>query len=63
MDDLTLTTTTHIQARWVLPALEDSISWARMEIQISHTEEGARGHASQDADSRRGDPINSRKSD
>ena len=32
MDDLTLTTTTHIQARWVLPALEDSVSWARMKF-------------------------------
>ena len=29
MDDLTVTTTTHIQARWVLSALEDSVSWAR----------------------------------
>ena len=31
MDDLTVTTTTtHKQARWVLSALEDSVSWARM---------------------------------
>ena len=33
------------------------------EIQISRTEEGARGQASQDVDSRRGDPINSRRPD
>ena len=32
IDDLTVTTTTHIQARWVLPALEDSVSWARMKF-------------------------------
>ena len=32
MDDLTVTTTTHIQARWVLRALEDTVTWARMEF-------------------------------
>ena len=53
-DDHTVTRTTHIQARWVLSTLEDSISWARMkfnaikEIQMSRAEEGARGQASQD---------------
>ena len=30
MDDLTITTESHIQARWVLKALEDVVSWARM---------------------------------
>ena len=29
LDDLTMTTTSHIQARWVLSALEDSVFWAR----------------------------------
>ncbi|XP_052236077.1 uncharacterized protein LOC127847893 [Dreissena polymorpha] len=27
MDDLTITTESHIQARWILPALEDVVSW------------------------------------
>ncbi|KAH3842390.1 hypothetical protein DPMN_115886 [Dreissena polymorpha] len=27
MDDLTLTTTTHVQARWMLTALTDVASW------------------------------------
>ncbi|XP_060080104.1 uncharacterized protein LOC132559494 [Ylistrum balloti] len=30
MDDLTVTTTTHVQARWVLSVLEEVVSWARM---------------------------------
>ncbi len=30
MDDLTVTTQTHIQARWVLKALEEAATWARM---------------------------------
>ena len=30
MDDLTLTTDTHIQARWILKALEETASWAKM---------------------------------
>ena len=30
MDDLTITTQSHIQARWVLGALEDAATWARM---------------------------------
>jgi hypothetical protein len=30
MDDMTLTTETHIQARWMLRALEDIAKWARM---------------------------------
>ena len=51
----------------VLSALEDSVSWARMkygkEIHMSCTEEGTRGQASQNADSRRTYPINSRKPD
>ena len=32
MDDLTVTTTTLVQARWVLQALEDTVSWARMKF-------------------------------
>ena len=30
MDDLTITTDTHDQARWVLKALEETVTWARM---------------------------------
>lgn len=30
MDDLTITTETHIQARWILKALEETVTWARM---------------------------------
>ncbi|XP_052240804.1 uncharacterized protein LOC127851227 [Dreissena polymorpha] len=30
MDDLTITTESHIQARWILSALKDVVSWARM---------------------------------
>jgi len=30
MDDLTITTESHIQARWILNALEDVVAWARM---------------------------------
>ena len=32
MDDLTVTTQTHVQARWELSALEDVVSWARMKF-------------------------------
>ena len=32
MDDLTVTTTTHIQARWILSALEDTVNWARLKF-------------------------------
>ena len=32
MDDLTLTTNTHVQARWMLTALTDVASWARMKL-------------------------------
>ncbi|XP_052260999.1 uncharacterized protein LOC127865146 [Dreissena polymorpha] len=32
MDDLTITTQTHVQARWVLLALESTTSWARMKF-------------------------------
>ena len=28
MDDLTITTTTHVQARWVLGAMEETATWA-----------------------------------
>ncbi|XP_069139210.1 uncharacterized protein [Argopecten irradians] len=30
MDDLTITTDTHVQARWILTALEETATWARM---------------------------------
>jgi hypothetical protein len=30
MDDITITTETHIQARWILSSLEETASWARM---------------------------------
>ena len=30
MDDLTITTETHIQARWILKALDETVTWARM---------------------------------
>ena len=32
MDDVTVTTTTHIQARWVLGAMEETATWARMKF-------------------------------
>ena len=32
MDDLTLTTATHVQARWMLAALTDIASWGRMKF-------------------------------
>ena len=32
MDDLTITATTHIQDRWILTALEELTSWARMKF-------------------------------
>ncbi|XP_057673103.1 uncharacterized protein LOC130904394 [Corythoichthys intestinalis] len=32
MDDLTVTTSTHVQARWILRALEDVATWARMKF-------------------------------
>ena len=32
MDDMTVTTETHIQARWVLTALEETATWARMQF-------------------------------
>ena len=32
MDDLTVTTTTHVQARWILTALEETATWARMQF-------------------------------
>ena len=69
MDDLTVTTTTHIQAiTRVLSALEDSFSLARMKFKAKKSRclvlwKGRVDKASQDADPRRGDPINSRKPD
>ncbi|CAC5406837.1 unnamed protein product [Mytilus coruscus] len=32
MDDLTVTTSSHIQARWILLALEEVVTWARMKF-------------------------------
>ena len=32
MDDIIVTTTTHIQAKWILAALEDTATWARMKF-------------------------------
>ncbi|XP_060083178.1 uncharacterized protein LOC132562453 [Ylistrum balloti] len=32
MDDLTITTTTHVQARWIMSALEETVGWARMKF-------------------------------
>ncbi|XP_033747101.1 uncharacterized protein LOC117332324 [Pecten maximus] len=32
MDDLTITTTTHVQARWIISALEATVGWARMKF-------------------------------
>ena len=32
MDDLTITTSTHVQARWILKALDDMATWARMKF-------------------------------
>ena len=35
MDDLTLTTATHVQARWMLAALTDVASWGRMKFKAA----------------------------
>lgn len=32
IDDITITTTTHVQARWVLDALDETVSWAKTKI-------------------------------
>ena len=32
MDGVNITTTTHIQARWVLGAMEETATWARMKF-------------------------------
>jgi len=32
MDDFTITTSTHVQARWILKALDDVVTWARMKF-------------------------------
>ena len=32
MDDLTITTNSHIQAGWVLKALDEVVTWARMKF-------------------------------
>ena len=32
IDDLTISTESHIQARWILQSLEDTVSWARMKF-------------------------------
>ena len=38
MDDLTITATTHIQARWILTALEELTSWARMKFKSAKSQ-------------------------
>ena len=35
MDDFTITTTTHIQAGWVLRAMEETATWAQMKFKPS----------------------------
>ena len=35
MDDMTITTETHIQARWMLKALEETVTWARMKFKAA----------------------------
>ncbi|XP_052238637.1 uncharacterized protein LOC127849934 [Dreissena polymorpha] len=37
MDDLTLTTTKHVQARWMLTALTDVTSWGRMKFKAAQS--------------------------
>ncbi len=32
MDDLTITTLSHVQARWIFKALDDVATWARMKF-------------------------------
>ena len=39
MDDLTLTTATHVQARWMLAALTDIVSWGRMKFKAVKSDE------------------------
>lgn len=34
MDDFTITTETHVQARWILSALEEVVTWARMKFKL-----------------------------
>ena len=34
MDDLTVTTQTHVQAGWILKALEDTTSWEKMKFKF-----------------------------
>ena len=63
MDDLTLTTTTHVQARWMLTALTDVASWARMKfkaakVQISDHQERQVDRQIHPTNTGRGDPVN-----
>lgn len=32
MDDSTVTTTTHVRARWVIASLDETVTWARMKF-------------------------------
>ncbi|XP_060084535.1 uncharacterized protein LOC132563801 [Ylistrum balloti] len=34
INDLTITTTTHVQARWTLSALDEVVNWARMKFKL-----------------------------
>ena len=61
MDDFTVSKTTHTHVRLILSAWEGSISWTRMKIKANKYKEGACGQATQDVDSKKGGPINSRK--
>ena len=43
MDDLTITTTTRVQARWLLTALDDTVNWARMKFKPNKSRKSPRG--------------------
>ena len=61
-DDLTVTTTTHMQARWVLSTLvEDSVSWARMKLKAKKSRCLVLRKGRVKMQLRRGDPISRRK--
>ena len=61
-DDLTVTTTTHMQARWVLSTLvEDSVSWARMKFKAKKSRCLVLRKGRVKVQLRRGDPISRRK--
>lgn len=59
LDDLVVTTTTHIQARWFLSALEDIVSGASIKGQAEKCRCLAPRKGGLDRRVSRGDPINS----